>query len=322
MPRTRKSNIPPTSTPSAHNPPTSFSPSIPAHWPSHLTYLVRPIYSPSLTPLELSTLHTPTPNQSLSSSASSSPSPVPAIGPHPHISIQPITFPPTHPALNQHGLFATQPLPPGSWICDYMGYIHPSRTPNFPPALYHTANNSVAGADVNKDAAIDTASLDHSCSDSDPKTLQIDMDAAAASSDYDLSLHRELGVGIDASTCGNEARFINDYRGIRATPNARFEEHWVRLPLSRGPPRESWPRDVGGDAKRWKWELRMGVCVLGIRRDGKGGGKRGILAGDEIVVSYGKGFWRERRAEILGDYQDRGMPTSEYGELIKNEERT
>ena len=48
------------------------------------------------------------------------------------------------------------------------------------------------------------------------------------SSDYDLSLYRTsdglINVGVDASAMGNEGRFLNDYRGIRARPNAQFEE--------------------------------------------------------------------------------------------------
>ena len=48
------------------------------------------------------------------------------------------------------------------------------------------------------------------------------------SSDYDLSLYRTpdglVNVGVDASVMGNEGRFVNDYRGIRARPNAQFEE--------------------------------------------------------------------------------------------------
>lgn len=62
-------------------------------------------------------------------------------------------------------------------------------------------------------------------------------------SDYDLSLHRFQNgesVGIDASTTGNEARFINDYRGIKGKPNAVFIDYRA---------------DSG--------ELRMGIWALG-----------------------------------------------------------
>ncbi|KAF2147272.1 uncharacterized protein K452DRAFT_304140 [Aplosporella prunicola CBS 121167] len=96
-------------------------------------------------------------------------------------------------------------------------------------------------------------------------------------SDYDLSLDRELGVGIDATRMGNEARFINDYRGVGPPgPNAEFREVWI-------------------DAGRGKMERRMGVFVLSAGKSGKRA--KGIAKGDEILVSYGKGFWSERQKE-------------------------
>jgi hypothetical protein len=68
-------------------------------------------------------------------------------------------------------------------------------------------------------------------------------------------------VGVDAHKCGNEARFINDYRGISEKPNAGFRDNR----LSSG-------------------ELCMSIwsCSEGIRK------------GDEILVSYGKSWWRAR----------------------------
>ena len=97
-------------------------------------------------------------------------------------------------------------------------------------------------------------------------------------SDYDLSLDRELqgGVGIDARRMGNEARFINDYRGIpermkkiggtgkggKPGPNVLFSE-----------------RVVEGTGER-----RLCIVV----------GKEKIKKGEELCVSYGKGFWKER----------------------------
>jgi len=92
-------------------------------------------------------------------------------------------------------------------------------------------------------------------------------------SDYDLSLDRDLGVGVDASRIGNEARFINDYRGVTTSANAEFRDIFV---------------DIGGG----KVEKRMGVFVLSA---GKGGKRaKGVAKGQEILVSYGKGFWTER----------------------------
>jgi hypothetical protein len=85
-------------------------------------------------------------------------------------------------------------------------------------------------------------------------------------SDYDLSLYRlpdGMSIGVDASRMGNEARFVNDFRGIREKPNASFEESR----LSNG-------------------ELRMSIWSMNVP----------INKGEEIVVSYGKSWWRERTA--------------------------
>jgi hypothetical protein len=93
-------------------------------------------------------------------------------------------------------------------------------------------------------------------------------------SDYDLSLDRDLGIGVDASTMGTEARFINDYRGVSSAPNAEFRDIYV---------------DIGSG----KVEKRVGVFVLSAGKSGKRA--KGIGRGQEILVSYGKGFWTERQ---------------------------
>ncbi|TFK41329.1 SET domain protein [Crucibulum laeve] len=83
-------------------------------------------------------------------------------------------------------------------------------------------------------------------------------------SDYDLSLYRTqdgVNVGIDASTMGNEARFINDYRGVQKKPNAAFS-----------------------DARTSSGELRMSIWSSDTE----------IKKDEEILVSYGKAWWRER----------------------------
>ncbi|KAG6820773.1 hypothetical protein H0H93_012037 [Arthromyces matolae] len=83
-------------------------------------------------------------------------------------------------------------------------------------------------------------------------------------SDYDLSLYRSqdgTNVGIDASSIGNEARFINDYRGIMPKPNAIFS-----------------------DVETGSGEKRMSIWSSGQE----------IKKGDEILVSYGKAWWRAR----------------------------
>jgi len=90
-------------------------------------------------------------------------------------------------------------------------------------------------------------------------------------SDYDLSLFRSsigLGVGVDAAKMGNEARFVNDYRGTSAKrANAEFREGW------------------DGDKRMEVWS-----------------GSEGIKKGEEILVSYGKGWWQARMGD--GEEED------------------
>lgn len=109
--------------------------------------------------------------------------------------------------------------------------------------------------------------------------VHADGDTAFATSDYDLSLDRLTGLAIDAATMGNEARFINDYRGVGEKPNAEFKEIWATARGERG----------------------MGVFVLG---EGKKKLFKGIKKGDELLVSYGRGFWGARR---YGDGESEDM---------------
>jgi hypothetical protein len=166
--------------------------------------------------------------------AISIPSDIP-LGPSPLVKITSIATP-SHPANGQHGLFAAKDLKPGTFILQYLGEIHISLPP---------------------------------IPDSSDSSTTVD---PHANSNYDLSLDREMGIGIDADMWGNEARFINDYRGITERPNAEFREVWGERRKERG----------------------MGVWVLPEGKSGKG---KGIKKGEEILVSYGRGFWGARKEE-------------------------
>ncbi|KAF2495142.1 hypothetical protein BU16DRAFT_461771 [Lophium mytilinum] len=199
---------------------TSSTAVLPKGWPSDTTYIGRPAYSKQLTPEVLTALNTP--------ATTSATTTIKSAAPYSNVRITPISSP-THPAHNQHGLFATRNLQPDTLILPYLGYAHGK-------------------------------------ADEDP------------ASDYDLSLHRELAIGVDATKMGNEARFINDYRGVGLGPNAEFREVWL---------------DVGGGAV----EKVIAVYVLSAGKSGKGTRARGIKSGEEILVSYGKGFWEERKGD-------------------------
>ncbi|KAI5247803.1 hypothetical protein E4T43_01723 [Aureobasidium subglaciale] len=95
-------------------------------------------------------------------------------------------------------------------------------------------------------------------------------------SEYDISVDRDLDLAQDAAKSGNEARFINDYRGIADRPNAEFRDIWVQT----------------GERK---WERWIGIFVVTPGKSAMR--KNGITPGEEILVSYGKGFWKGKKEE-------------------------
>ena len=101
--------------------------------------------------------------------------------PNPLVKITSITDA-RHPACGQAGLFAVKDLKPDRFVIEYFGTVH---------------------------ATADADQADGTIKQADPH----------AASDYDLSLDRYSGLAIDAAIYGNEARFINDYRGIRDRPS-------------------------------------------------------------------------------------------------------
>lgn len=189
----------------------------PKDWPKEIVYLRAPSYSKKIAQEALKALILPVSNMPPDEKARKS------SGPHTNVKITKISSP-SHPANGQHGLFASQHIPPDSFILPYLGFVH------------------------------DKADTDEA-------------------SDYDLSLERDFGVGVDATSYGNEARFINDYRGISAAPNAEF-------------------RDIFVDTGKGKVEKSIGVFVLSAGKSGKRA--KGIPKGQEILISYGKGFWTAR----------------------------
>ncbi|KAH8176864.1 SET domain-containing protein [Sarocladium implicatum] len=110
-------------------------------------------------------------------------------------------------------------------------------------------------------------------------------------SDYDLWLDREADLAVDAAKSGNEARFVNDYRGgVREKPNAEFGVGWS----------EKWGMLCVGF-----WVVKGNAGMVGGGKAKDKGKWEGIKKGEEICVSYGKGFW-EKRAEEEGASDGRG----------------
>jgi SET domain-containing protein len=159
--------------------------------------------------------------------------------PCPLVKITPISGP-SHPANGQYGLFATKHLKPGTFILLYLGSVQPGSEP--------TPSNE--------------------------RSTTVSGTAATQHSDYELWLDKDATVAVDAEKRGNEARFINDFRGVKDRPNAEFREVW---------------------SARHR-ERCMAVFVLseGKKSKAKTKASAGIVKGDEILVSYGKGFWAHR----------------------------
>ena len=91
-----------------------------------------------------------------------------------------------------------------------------------------------------------------------------DDEPQAETSDYCLGYGK--ACCIDACNAGNESRFVNDYRGVPGATrnNVEFSEYE--------------PPSTAGD-----------IAIVGFRV-----GPLGIKRGDELLTSYGKGFWRGR----------------------------
>lgn len=216
---------------------------VPKNWPQNLPYLASPFYSPSLSKAQLQSLRTrPAPPAAAADTSAAS-------SPHP---------PPLLPEVPRD-------LPPGPCAAVRIAPVSDPTHPAFGQAGLFAARALAPAALVL------------------PYLGEVHPAGAAAhaASDYDLWLDRsgDVDVAVDAARMGNEARFVNDYRGVpgAARPNAEFCEVW--------------------DVRRGERGMAVFVLPAGKKEKGKGKGG-GIAKGQEILVSYGKGFWSKRRDEV------------------------
>lgn len=105
-----------------------------------------------------------------------------------------------------------------------------------------------------------------------PKTYILDYKGVITSEEYasqasDYILHFDGEYSIDAQWKGNEARFLNDYRGIQAKQDVQFQLY----------------RDSDSI-------VHMGVFSI-----------KEIKKGQEICINYGKGFWKNRGVDLAAD---------------------
>ncbi|RKP09590.1 hypothetical protein THASP1DRAFT_28623 [Thamnocephalis sphaerospora] len=115
-------------------------------------------------------------------------------------------------------------------------------------------------------------------------------EAASSTSDYVLGFGDRLAI--DADQCGNEARFVNDYRGVAARPNVEFREFIVGPISASNAASSSATEDASPTAEKQLPTaptvpahcVRMGVWTL----------DQPVKRGQELLVNYGKGYWRSR----------------------------
>lgn len=105
-------------------------------------------------------------------------------------------------------------------------------------------------------------------------------------SDYVLRFHEDFAI--DAARIGNEARFINDYRGTKACPNVEFRNYVVGDPALNNVLKSGKGLGNMKDEDVPSGPIKIGVFV----------GKEPIQKGDELLVSYGKAFWKARNESL------------------------
>ena len=117
------------------------------------------------------------------------------------------------------------------------------------------------------------------------------------SSDYLCDFGDSSELACDASDYGNESRFINDFRNTGRYPNVEFNLR----------------RDSRG-------ELRQGVYVKLANESREGKGFDGVERDEELLVSYGKGYWRSRVGNLT-DFVWRlpGRPMPDGGRPVSKE---
>jgi hypothetical protein len=163
---------------------------------------------------------------------------------------------PGHPANGQCGLFAKRKIAGGELIIPYLGVVHAS----FLAAELQAGDTSASVSGDGASRPVPPAnSYQHEDSDYDLSLLRL-----SASETRNPFPGYHISIGVNAAKMGNAARMVNDYRGIPGVvaPNAEFRQG----------------RGAGG-------ELRMEVWSL----------KCGVEKGQEVLVSYGKGWWSARK---------------------------
>ncbi|KAJ3296485.1 hypothetical protein HDU79_006510 [Rhizoclosmatium sp. JEL0117] len=194
--------------------------------------------------------------------------PKPYAAPHAHI--QPITDP-KHPAHGQNGLFASRDLGNNTHIVDYVGQVISADSPQIKTSDY----------------VLDFGGGGEGC-----VILRDD--------------GTEDRLSIDGGAMGNEGRMVNDFRGVPLVVDYSKKSYAAgKKKGSDNPAFAMWAnkskpnvefRSYVNRSEEGNGEMRMGlfVCV-----------PEGVKAGRELLISYGKGYWKARGLSDMGEmYQE------------------
>ena len=276
----------------------SLSHTKPANWPATLPFLSRPLYHASITTSDLQTLHTP--------SASTHPNDEPLViplsllppTPNPAVSVRQITHS-THPAYGQCGLFAAENLAPGTLVCLYTGLVYSSTE-----------------ADRHERSDYDLSLC---------KELGVSIDAEKGGNEGRF-VNDYRGVPVfcidDSGVSKNERE-----KQRKAEANVEFKEIWVKRSRRDRRDRQILMKEDGemdnsktayviqrennaqamaerADPKDKEWygpfERCMAIFVLTAGQKVGTKRARGVRKEEELLVSYGKGFWSNRGKENGG----------------------
>ncbi len=148
----------------------------------------------------------------------------------------------SHPCVGQRGVFAAGPVATDQWLMDYTGRVMPRTASETAGCNRYLLPLWDGRGEVSVGRARAT------CREPLCASLAIDLTARAC---------EQVTYDIDAAKCGNESRFINDYRGTGAAPNIVFVPY----------------RLLGGTVR-----IAVRTC-------------RPVAAGEELLADYGEEYW-------------------------------
>ncbi|KAJ3237309.1 hypothetical protein HDU81_009645 [Chytriomyces hyalinus] len=174
---------------------------------------------------------------------------------------------PKHPAYTQNGLFSLRDIPCNTHIVDYIG-------------LVISADSAVVQV---SDYVLDFGGGGTGCS-------ILAQDGVT-----------EIRLAVDGQMIGNEGRMVNDARGVPCNAFEQFDRRSkkaVKKPqnpefahfASKSKPNVEFRSYVSSK----NGEMRMGFFCCS---------PSGIRAGQELLISYGKGYWLSRGVDLEEMYQ-------------------